>query len=265
MYGAGHGRLVVYFHGAPGAPAECEAFHAPAIRHGLRVACIDRFAADASLQGEAYYEALAAQVRRAAAGQPVDVVGFSIGAFVAMQVCLRLGRQVGQLHLISAAAPLEAGPFLDAMAGGTVFRLARRAPAVFKLLTRWQGWLAPRTLLRMLFASAEGQDRALARDPAFQALLIDVLRACFTAGMPGYVRDVRAYVRPWAGTLEALAVPTHLWHGSQDNWSPPAMAQWLAGALPGHAGSRMFGGLSHYSCLYQAAPEVCGALASPSR
>ena len=262
QFGADDGRLVVYFHGAPGAPEECSIFDQDAKDNGLTVLCFDRFAVDSSINGEAYYKLLAEEVARKAGGKPVDVIGFSIGAFVALQTCRYL-KGVRSLHLVSAAAPLEAGDFLDGMAGKPVFQLAKRFPALFLLLSYWQGLLAlfvPKALFRMLFASAAAADQALVADPAFQSGITKVLSSCFRGRVKGYARDVGAYVQPWKSTLSEVSVNTHIWHGAQDNWSPKSMADYLASALPGCTSTRIFDGLSHYSCLYRAAPEICKLL-----
>ena len=76
----------------------------------------------------------------------------------------------------------------------------------------------------------------------------------------GYARDIGAYVRPWKTTLSGISVNTHIWHGAEDNWSPAAMAGYLESAIPGCTPVKIYDGLSHYSCLYRAAPEICNQL-----
>lgn len=263
-FGADHGRTVVYFHGAPGAPEEGAVFDACGKEHGLTFVCLDRFAVDAALRGDAYYRVLAQEIARLSAGAPVDVVGFSIGAFVALQTCRHLPHGVRSLHLVSAAAPLDAGDFLDAMAGKQVFRLARAFPLLFTLLSYWQAVLArffPGALFRLLFASAAGADKTLAADAAFQTRMTAILRSCFMGRVAGYTRDVQAYVRPWKAGLREISAPTTVWHGAQDNWSPKAMADYLQSAIPGCTAPELLEGLSHYTCLYRAAPEICARIA----
>lgn len=263
QFGADNGRLVVYFHGAPGAPEECEIFDLKGKKNDLTFICFDRFAVDSSISGETYYRLLAEEISRKAAGQQVDVIGFSIGAFIALQTCRYMANGAGNLHLVSAAAPLEAGDFLEAMAGKQVFRLAKTFPALFILLSYWQGLLAlffPNALFRLLFASAAAADKALVADPAFQSSITKVLKSCFRGRVRGYARDIGAYVQPWKTTLSDITVNTHLWHGAQDNWSPKLMADYLASAIPGCTSTQIFDGLSHYSCLYRAAPEICNLL-----
>ena len=264
QFGAENGRLVVYFHGVPGAPEECGVFDSLAKAHGLTLICFDRFAIAPTLKGEAYFTRLANEINALAAGRPVDFVGFSIGAFVALQTCRHMAGGVRNLHLVSAAAPLEAGDFLGAMAGKAVFRLAQKRPAFFVALSYWQSLLArlaPKALFRLLFASATGADKALAAEPDFQLGMINVLKSCFLGNVGGYTRDVLAYVRPWNSSLAEISTPTHLWHGTEDNWSPVAMAEYLKAAIPSASTITLFNGLSHYSCLHRAMPEIAKRLA----
>jgi pimeloyl-ACP methyl ester carboxylesterase len=264
QFGADDGRTVIYFHGAPGAPEECKIFNLDGKSHGLTFICFDRFSVDASANGEAYYKLLAEEISKKAAGKQVDVIGFSIGAFIALQTCRYMtDGAVKSLHLISAAAPLEAENCLEAMAGKQVFKLAKTVPTLFILLSYWQRLLAllfPNALFRVLFASAAGDDKALAADHKFQSDITEVLRLCFTDCVQGYARDIGAYVRPWKNTLPDVFVNTYIWHGAEDNWSPKLMADYLKSALPGCISIKMFNGLSHYSCLYRAVPEICNLL-----
>lgn len=262
-FGSDNGRIVIYFHGAPGAPEECAVFDPYGKEHGLTFVCFDRFSVDSSIDGEAYYRFLAEEISRIAAGEKVDVIGFSMGAFIALQTSRYLANGVRNLHLVSGAAPLEAGEFLDAVAGKQVFRLAKAFPALFVLLSYWQGLLAllfPDALFRLLFASSTGADKALAAEHEFQSSIARVLRSCFVGGVQGYARDIKAYVRPWKSTLSEISVSTHIWHGAEDNWSPKFMAEYLKQTIPGCSHIEILDGLSHYSCLYETAPRICWQL-----
>jgi pimeloyl-ACP methyl ester carboxylesterase len=252
--------LLVYFHGVPGAPVEALWLEAAASLHGQQVCAPDRFALDASLRGDEYFRTLAHQIIAEANGRRVHFVGFSMGAFVALQTSRFLQEQVCGIHLVSAAAPLDGGDFLDALAGKQVFRLAQKSPLLFGLLTRWQGLLAayfPGALFRMLFASARGGDVALALDADFQSVVQTAMQNAFGAGQAGYRREVLAYVRPWAESLAEIRAPVHLWHGDMDNWSVPEMSRYLHTAVPNAASFHVMAGLSHYSCLKAAIPEIC--------
>jgi pimeloyl-ACP methyl ester carboxylesterase len=263
-FGSENGRPVIYFHGAPGAPEECSIFERYAKEQGLTFICFDRFSVGSLIDGEAYYRFLAREISKQAAGKEVDVIGFSIGAFIALQTCRHMGNRVRNLHLISAAAPLETGDFLDAMTGKQVFYLAKTFPVLFRLLSYFQGLLAilvPNALFRLLFACTAGEDNVLAADREFQTAIIKLLQSCFSIGRVfGYVRDIRAYVQPWQATLSEVSVNTHIWHGAEDNWSPKSMADYLQSAIPGCSHIEILEGQSHYSCLYKTAPLICRQL-----
>jgi len=265
QFGADNGRLVVYFHGTPGAPEECAVFDQYGKKNNLTFISYDRFSIDPVLEDSAYYQFLADQITAKAAGKAVDLVGFSIGGFIALQVCRYMSSHVRNLHLVSAAAPLEAGNFIDGMAGKSVFRLAQKHPLVFHLLARVQGLVAsacPGLLFRMLFASAVGEDKTLAANDTFKTAITKILKLSYSNFAAGYARDIAAYVQPWQDTLSGAETKTHIWHGSEDNWSPAAMAEYWQSALPGCGSVTILDGLSHYSCLYRAAPAICIQLVS---
>lgn len=261
-YGNKEGQLVVYFHGAPGGLEECAVFDSYAKNYNLRIICFDRFAIDNSLDRESYYQQLASQIKIKASDEPVDIIGFSIGAHVALEVGARLNDQVRHTHLVSAAAPINAGDFIDNMAGGLVFKLAMEKPLIFSLLTQYQkimSMLAPRMLVSMLFARSAGKDKELSKRDNFKAYITPVLKHCFQKRAKGYIRDINYYVS-WTGKLSGYTASVHLWHGTKDNWSPFAMASYLCSAIPGATQVEAMEGLSHYSCLYEAAPRICAQL-----
>jgi pimeloyl-ACP methyl ester carboxylesterase len=263
IFGQSGGRLVVYFHGAPGSMGEAEVFHHDAKQHGLQVVCQNRFSIDRSIVTGSYFQLLVDDIVRLAQGKAVDIIGFSIGAFVALQVSRLMPGQVRSLHLISPAAPLEGGDFLKSMAGGDVFWLAKNWPRTFKLLSYWQGLLAalaPKLLYTMLFASAVAGDKDLAAGDDFKEFMRRVLQECFCGNVPGYLRDVHAYVSPWQSSLQNISAKTQLWHGDQDNWSPKEMSEYLQQQIPHCVEVHRMQGLSHYSTLYAAAPRICRQL-----
>jgi pimeloyl-ACP methyl ester carboxylesterase len=261
-YGNKDGQLIVYFHGAPGAMEECAVFDSYAKNHNLKIICFDRFSIDTALERESYYQQLADQIQIKAGGEPVGFIGFSIGAHIALEVSALLNGQVRHTHLVSAAAPINSGDFIDSMAGGFVFRLAMEKQFTFFLLTQYQrvmAVLAPRMLVRMLFASSAGKDTELSKRADFKNYITPVLKHCFQNRANGYIRDIKFYVT-WPGKLGGYANSVHLWHGTEDNWSPFSMALHLSKAIPGAGRVNAMEGLSHYSCLYQAAPGICAQL-----
>lgn len=260
--GAAAGPLCVYFHGCPGAPAEAVWFDAAARDAGVRLVALDRGLVEPGAVGSAYFEALAAEVDALAGGSPVRLIGFSLGAFVALQTALRLGSSLSRLDLVSPAGPLEGGEVLDRMAGGSLFRLAMRSPRLFRLTTWAQGLavrMAPQTVVRGLFAGVRGAEADLAAKPEFRASLIDLLARSYGPARAGYVRDILAYVGPWSEDLEGAVLPARIWQGEADGWAPPALSAALAARLVGTQVT-LFPGLGHYSTLFAAMPIILGDL-----
>ena len=263
-YGSPKGKTVIYFHGAPGSPEECSIFDRHAKENDLNIVCYDRFASNSSLQNKAYYKNLADVIIYKSNGNQVDLIGFSIGCHAAIETSLYLGDRVRNLHLISTAAPLDAADFLEGMAGKMVFLTAMKYPAIFTLLSYWQGLLAkylPRVLFSMLFASAAGEDKALSEKGAFRDYMTPLLTHCYNANVRGYIREVRQYVMPWKESIHKCSVNTQIWHGTSDNWSPFSMAVYLEENMPASITLNSLDGLSHYTCLYAAAPQICSQLA----
>lgn len=265
-YGDPYGRPVIYFHGAPGSPDECSLFDKPAKEYGLNIICFDRFSINPSLKDKGYYKFLASAISDRVQGEQVDLIGFSIGCHTAMETSIYLGSCVGSLHLISVAAPLDAADFLDGMAGKVVFTLAMKQPMLFILLSYWQTLIAkisPNSLFNLLFGSAQGEDKKLSKSIAFRSYINPILTHCFSNNVKGYIRDIKQYVTPWRSSLKKCTANTYIWHGTNDNWSPVSMANYLSKNLPTPSALELMEGLSHYSCLYSAAPKICAQLTQP--
>lgn len=265
-YGDPDGRPVFYLHGTPGAPAEAAWMVSAAQANGLCIVALERDSLDPSLQGEAYVAQLTAAVLRLAGEHPVHLLGFSIGASLALRVAAQLPKPAAGIWLVSAAAPLEWPACWQGMgAGRYTFALAQSYPRLFNLLAVYQGWLARHCtglLLRSLFQGARGADAQLLAQAPLREQLRQVQRQCFARGAGAYVRDVQCYVEPWAASLAQVQAPLQLWHGDQDNWAPVTMAQGLLAQFGQQAQLHWLAGRSHYSCLLDAAQPLCQQLAA---
>jgi len=245
-------QTVLYFHGLPGSAAELASF-GPAIaanaRHFHVVGRGDALAGD---DPSGYFRRLAEEIERQWPDGPLHLVGFSLGAAAALRVAPLLGARVVQFDLVAPAAPLSLGDFLGDMAGAPVFRAARAGRAAFAALTQVQALAARFAMPRMaaaLMASGRGGDAALAADPLFLEQLAQSLRTSLLTQRAAYQAEIRLYVADWSADLARVQQPVTIWQGSEDNWTPPAMAQALAAALPAGADLRMQPGLSHFSTL----------------
>lgn len=241
---------IVYLHGMPGGPGELDLVGCEA----TRICAPDRAAGQLASP-----EGLAQDLAERFGDRKITLAGFSLGAFAALRLAAHAPERVAHLHLIAPAGPLESGDYLAYMAGGPIFRMARDRPALLGPVTRVQALLArwaPDLLARQVFATAQGEDSALAASPGFRKRWSALAQACLAHGAPGYCQEVRAYVQPWSALLSRIEAPVTIWSGSADNWAPPAMADVLARRLPNVITHHRLGGLSHYSTLAAAMARI---------
>lgn len=263
VFGPRDGTPALYFHGAPGAPVEAELIAGVAEQQGVALCAVSR--ADIPFGGGSadYLDRLAEVVARLDGGRRLPILGFSIGAALALRVAARLKADAGPLLLLSAAGPLDVPGAFDGMgAGARVFRSAQAGGAGFAMTVAAQALLArraPGLLRRMLFAGAASSDRALAASPDGQALLARIYAGAWAGGGHAYRRDLTAYVEPWAADLDAVTAPVELWHGTDDNWAPVAMARGIARRLPAARLHEAEGG--HYATLIAQAPRALAGVA----
>jgi len=233
----------VYFHGLPGSAAELAGF-------GPEIA--GRVAGFHVAARGGDFARLAGGIAARFPEERLRFVGFSLGAAAGLRVAPVLGERVAQIDLVSPAAPLQLGDFLGGMAGAPVFRAAlagRRALAALTLVQAQVARLAPERMAAALMAKAKGADRDLAADPAFIAALAQSLRHSLIDSRAAYKAEIRAYVADWRADLARVHQPVRIWQGSDDDWTPPEMAQALAAALPTLPQVTLLPGLSHFTAL----------------
>ena len=93
-YGTPDGSTVIYFHGAPGSAGESSIFDTAAKKNKIRMISLDRLATDANSGSGPYFRAIAREIVSISEQGPVDIVGFSIGAHVALMVSAELNVRV---------------------------------------------------------------------------------------------------------------------------------------------------------------------------
>jgi pimeloyl-ACP methyl ester carboxylesterase len=242
----------VYFHGLPGSGSELDLFDGMPNARLADIFVPIRDDKRAELDRESYMDSIARQIETRFPHGKIHLIGFSLGAFVAIQIAMRLKYRVQSVDLVSAAAPLELGDFLKDMAGKAVFRTAQSSPFLFMLLVKLQSWAArwiPDLLFKAVFANAAGQDRRLADNRAFQKGMSEIMGHSLGRNAFAYRSEIAFYVTGWATTLSMVTQPVTLWQGEADNWTPPAMADALQQALPNVRARHDLKGLSHYSAL----------------
>lgn len=191
------------------------------------------------------------------AGEPtkpggVHLVGFSIGAMAAIKIAAFDPEQVSKLTLISPAAPLQLGTFLEDMAGKPIFEMAMKRPGVLALVTRVQGQIAklsPSLMTRVLFSACGPCERALLDDPSFRRALNDGFHSSFAKHRQTYLAYVKDYVADWRSELDKLECPVDVWHGTADTWSPLDMSVALKARIGENCTLHKVENAEHYSTL----------------
>ena len=243
--------IEIYFHGIPGAPAELELF-GPGLNRNKR----DFHFARRDLRGlkddDHGYELIAKDLRDRFPERSMRFVGFSLGAAAAIRTAPFAGDQVEQIDLVSPAAPLQLGRYLDDMAGAPVFRAASHSKMLFNMFSWGQSILArtaPSQLYNAMFAAARGADQTVCEETHFKRTMIGLLKSSLGKNIDTYLYEIRSYVSDWSSTLNEVTQPVSILHGQMDNWCPVDMAKDLALALPRCQTLQLLEDCSHYSTL----------------
>ncbi|MFT4769671.1 MAG: pimeloyl-ACP methyl ester carboxylesterase [Glaciecola sp.] len=231
----------VYFHGLPGSAAELH------------------FLSGLDIEAPQLMHPADWQYAAQSASNPKDsFIGFSLGAFGAIRAAAQR-KSAKSLHLISPAAPLELGDFLNSMAGAPVFKAARTHHYLLTALTYGQrtlAQLAPERLIKQIFATSPAADKTLLDGQEFRDSCRDGIHAALINDRKRYLATIHAYVRPWAQLIDELECPVHIYQGSADTWTPPAMAEALSHRLGDRCTLDVLDGLGHYSTLHQSLPKI---------
>jgi pimeloyl-ACP methyl ester carboxylesterase len=91
----------------------------------------------------------------------------------------------------------------------------------------------PEHLVRRLESEATAADAAALSDPQYRAEMVETILEAVTRSLDGWIADSLAVTGPWGFDPAWIKVPTLLWHGSWDVFSPVAHTRWLAERVPG--------------------------------
>jgi pimeloyl-ACP methyl ester carboxylesterase len=210
-------------------------------RHGVRIIAVDRPGFGGSdprpgrsvLDWAADVEQVADQLHLGRFG----VVAISGGGAYAAATAWKHPDRVTVLGLFSVIGPLDRP---GALAGTNrpvrlAYGMARRTPWLLRQFVRLLARDAtrnPERAISRIERTRPPEDRAVVARPEVRRVLL--------ANLPNQFRDpdtvvheFRLAVRPWGFPLADIVVPTHLWQGERDDVHTPAMAQFLARAIPG--------------------------------
>ncbi|MET9001735.1 alpha/beta hydrolase [Amycolatopsis sp. NPDC004169] len=251
------GLPMIFHHGTPGSVRRFTGFQHTVHEHGLRLVRYSRagYGQSSRLPGRAIADV----------ASDISAILDHLGA----PRCLVAGRSGGGPHCLATAALLP-----ERVAGALV--IAGLAPCGVAGLDFLDGMgelnieLFGRALcgepeLRPALESRAhslGANDSAAIMQEWRTLLPDVDRAVLTGeyaadlaanyaeglhpGVDGWVDDDLAFVSPWGFSVTDIAVPTFIWHGTEDLFVPFRNGEWLARHIPG-ATAHLLDGEGHLS------------------
>ncbi len=238
------GRPVFLLHGMPGSRVGPHPRSTVLYRLGVRLISYDRPGyGDSTRQFGRRVSAAAADVRAIADDLKLDgfaVLGRSGGGPHALACAALLPQRVSRVAVLVGLAPRNAAG-LDWYAGMTPSNVH-----AYQEAERGHGRIAdamefrsrqikddPVRLLNGLRPELSPADREVVADNGLRRMLQSNYREAFRHGADGWIDDVLAFTADWGFKVEDIAVPSWLWHGTDDQFSPVEHSRWLGDHIPG--------------------------------
>jgi pimeloyl-ACP methyl ester carboxylesterase len=83
-----------------------------------------------------------------------------------------------------------------------------------------------------LYAGLTQADRRVVSDAGIRRKLLETYTEAFRTSADGWIDDLLAFCAPWGFDPRDIVVPTMLWHGANDTFSPVGHSRWLAANIP---------------------------------
>nr|WP_205718572.1 alpha/beta hydrolase [Actinomadura sp. WMMA1423] len=240
--GAPGGRPVFLLHGTPG--SRLGPIPRPMVLYqlGIRLISFDR--AGYGLSDRSFGRTvadIAADVRAIADFLGLEefaVLGRSGGGPHALACAALLPERARRVAALVALAPAQAEglDWFEGMAvSNTRQYLAARGQGRLisaRLRSAADGIRAdPARYLAEIHAELTRSDRRVVADAGMRRMLYETFAEAFRRSADGWIDDLLAFSRPWGFDPGDIGVPTMLWHGADDTFSPAGHSRWLAGRI----------------------------------
>ncbi len=238
------GRPVFLLHGMPGSRVGPHPRSTVLYRLGVRLISYDRpgYGDSTRLFGRRV-SAAASDVRTIADDLGLDsfaVLGRSGGGPHALACAALLPERVSRVAVLVGLAPRDAAG-LDWYAGMTPsnVRAYKEAELGHSRIADAMEFRSrqikddPVRLLNGLRTELSSADREVVADSGLRRMLQSNYREAFRHGADGWIDDVLAFTADWGFDIGSIRVPTWLWHGADDQFSPVDHSRWLADHIPG--------------------------------
>jgi pimeloyl-ACP methyl ester carboxylesterase len=239
-YGDPQGRAVFALHGTPACGAGFDWTDAPARERGLRVIAPDR-------PGIGHSDPVpmvsvldyASELRALADALEIDrfaLIGYSGGGPYALAVAHEMPDRVEIAEIVAGAGEIGAWAKLKDLSRSDrqLTWLAVHAPVVARGVLRVAdigARTAPKLALRSVATEMTEPDREVMHLLGSNGALA-LFSQALARSSAGAVTDYALLARPWQLALDAITVPVHCWHGTDDNMVPLAHTEAMLERLP---------------------------------
>lgn len=90
----------------------------------------------------------------------------------------------------------------------------------------------PNRMIAKLYADLTESDRQVLADIGIRRMLADNYAEGLRLSADGWIDDVLAFMNPWGFDPSDITVPTLLWHGAEDRFTPADHGVWLGDRIP---------------------------------
>jgi pimeloyl-ACP methyl ester carboxylesterase len=185
------------------------------------------------------------------------LIGFSMGTTYALACAYKLPQRLSKVALAGALISLDTAEARNSMPPtvGALYELAQTNPLeLTNVLTAIAA--TPPTLFATMTSAVSACDKPIlnARRAEFETEFQETLRS----GLAGMISDIVINAQSWGFPIDTIKTEVHLWSGTEDSNTPPAMTAYFSSVLPN---SQTFAlqGEGHYA-LYRHWEEILARL-----
>ncbi|XUL91800.1 alpha/beta fold hydrolase [Streptomyces galilaeus] len=274
-WGDPHGHPVFLLHGTPGSHQGPRPRSMVLYQLGIHLIAYDRpgYGGSTRVQRRRVVDA-AADVEDLAdflGLEDFSVVGRSGGGPHSLACAAKLSHRVSSAAVLVSLAPPDAEDMDDWFEGMTEsnvreYRNARENLSLLQsnLVQNADAMRAnPMALLSDLDGEMPDVDRQVVADAGIRRMLHENFKTGIERNADGWIDDAIAFSMPWGFDPKEITVPTLLWHGERDVFSPVEHFKWLAGRIE-HATVVLQPSAAHFAAV-PVLPEVLGWLRERAR
>ncbi|MFM8766056.1 MAG: alpha/beta fold hydrolase [Spartobacteria bacterium] len=239
------GPLVIHNHGGPSSRLEANLLKETALKHGLRLLCVDRPGiGKSSIQQERTYSGWADDLSTIADSlgyQEFGVTGWSEGGPWALAAAAYIDSS--RLRHVSAIAGGSYGAFgdnwakdqlskVDAMGGFLALHFKPGFQLMYELLALTAEHFRS-SYFKQLLQAVNEYDRQILLRPGFQEMFCEASAECFVQGSQGLVRDSELLYKTWDFDVRLIHRCVHIWQGLDDRLVPDFINKQVSEQMPG--------------------------------